>query len=150
MAIDTKTGRFISGKPEEHPRWKGGRPIDDHGYIRRYITIGKWQYEHRYIMEQALGRPLEKHEIVHHKNGDKTDNRIQNLELMNRSSHIKYRHPVKPTIPPINCFLCNKAFHVKPSRIKRRVKHLCCSRQCANAIKKGRPLTRSLPFRIIS
>jgi hypothetical protein len=38
-------------------------------------------YEHRYNMQQKIGRPLRAEETVHHINGDRTDNRIENLEL---------------------------------------------------------------------
>lgn len=43
--------------------------------------------EHRYIMEQYLGRKLNRNEVVHHKDGDKTNNDIENLVLMSLSEH---------------------------------------------------------------
>ena len=50
---------------------------------------GKQQDFHRYLYEQHLGRKLTRYEVVHHINGDITDNRIENLQLMTLSEHGK-------------------------------------------------------------
>jgi hypothetical protein len=61
-----------------------GRYTDKHGYVLLSERKGDNNYaqpEHRAVMEQMLGRKLEKHETVHHKNGIRHDNRPENLEL---------------------------------------------------------------------
>lgn len=75
-----------------HSNWKGGRVIDSRGYVRVYYKEyhsrkmnDRYVYEHVLVMEEHLGRRLVDKENVHHKNGIRDDNHIDNLELWSTS-----------------------------------------------------------------
>lgn len=73
-----------------HSTWKGGRVLDGAGYVLIYYpdhpkSRGNKIQEHVAVMEDHLGRRLLPKEEVHHKNGIKSDNRLENLELWSTS-----------------------------------------------------------------
>ncbi len=76
------------GRGEDNPNWKGGKHLDDWGYVRVKIDKG-YRFEHRVVVERHIGRKLRKQEVIHHLNGIKTDNRIENLRIMSPSEHSK-------------------------------------------------------------
>ena len=81
---------------ENHPTWKGGRSITAYCYVEIYSPKHPnctkhrgYVREHRLVMEKHLGRYLTKDELVHHLNGIKDDNRIENLGLVTKHTHEK-------------------------------------------------------------
>lgn len=77
-------------------RRRQGEGTDNRGY-RSFKKNGQNKAEHRIVMEQILGRTLTKEEVVHHKNGNRADNRPENLELMNNSTHMSLHRKLRLT-----------------------------------------------------
>lgn len=68
--------------PSLYRRWEvGDRYPDRNGYILVKMSDGSRRHEHRIVYEEFLGRPLVSDETVHHKNGNRSDNGLENLEL---------------------------------------------------------------------
>lgn len=89
---------------------------------------------HRVLMENKLGRYLSSNEVVHHSNEDKTDNSIENLELLSVKDHTKH-HSKKVELESLICPSCGKCFQEKPHFVRLRRKRnksnqVFCSRSC--------------------
>ena len=78
--------------------WRGGRLIASNGYVllRRpghaNADVRGYIYEHRFVAAEKIGRPLRPGEHVHHINGNKQDNRPENLEVVASAAEHSLRH----------------------------------------------------------
>jgi len=88
--------RYPEGQSGKNAKnWRGGRRKTGGGHIYLYApehpfaSDGGYVMEHRLIMEQFIGRMLTPDEVIHHKNGIKDDNRLENLELTTKAEHLK-------------------------------------------------------------
>jgi hypothetical protein len=93
---------------------------------------------HRVLMENKIGRLLDSGEVVHHRDENKSNDSIDNLELLTNSDHSRHH---APKVDPIECVChCGKRFTVKPNDYRKRMRqsqtgHVSCSRPCAGHYK---------------
>lgn len=112
------------------PGWKGGRISDGRGYVKILIPDHPeadrdgYVREHRYVWEIANARRLNPGEVVHHINGIKNDNRIENLVMLTRGEHQREHNLAESRIKHVEPFRSEAAKKGAASRWqKERMKH---------------------------
>lgn len=107
-----------------------GRFVRSDGYVA--VRVGsEYQLEHRVIMESHIGRRLESSEHVHHRNGVKHDNRLENLEILSVADHSRKHAPGKQPSRWVQCkcLQCGKDFQ-RLACVIRSHPHAFCNRAC--------------------
>lgn len=85
---------YFGKRGKEHNRWKGGKTIDVHNYVKLYkpdfygASKNGYVFEHRYKIIKKLKRNLRKNEIIHHIDGNRQNNKLSNLLVLTKSKHI--------------------------------------------------------------
>lgn len=95
----------------------------------------------RHLMEEYIGRRLKHNEEVHHIDGDKTNDVIENLEVIDATEHRRHHNPLKYVDTIEKCYVCGKEFtftskqHSNKYRERKRkpdtVDKYFCSRKCS-------------------
>ena len=107
--------------PADHPNWKGGRRISSGGYVELRIPEhprarqNGYVFEHLIVSEKHYGE-LTRDYVIHHINGSKQDNRIENLMVLSQKEHIEI-------IP--NLVKENNELKKKISELEKQLKHFC-------------------------
>lgn len=112
-----KKGDYLYAVVKNHPK------AIEFGYV----------LHHRIVMENYLGRVLEDDEIVHHINGNKKDNRIENLQILKDTDHDSYHgflHGTRMVV--LKCPYCEKIFEKQynNSYLGKKGNWSCCCRSC--------------------
>lgn len=105
------------------------------GYKGKTYIGGRYVYEHRLIAEQIIGRMLETGEIVHHKDGDKLNNSVENLEVLTKEIHDSHHSILRMKFSEVECTGCGKKITIQNKKLKERSGRnkmgVFCGRSCA-------------------
>ena len=118
------------------------------GNGRRYITLLKVGNRlrvpyARYMVEMNLGRYLEYNEEVHHKDGNKLNDVMENLEVVNSSEHNRIHHTIYSEVTEIPCVVCNNIVRLNRKQMQNRKRNEgqgavgpVCSKLCMSKLRK--------------
>lgn len=133
-----KLQRFCS-KPCVRPRQKPPSEMSPRTRYRLTKRNGVRKALHRLVAEEMIGRELRPGEQVHHKNGNKLDNRPENLEVLASKDHQLIHHPqIYPSDKA--CEYCGAIF--TPHKTKRK-RAKSCSEQCRRKLASQRRRERN-------
>lgn len=93
------------------------------GYLGKTYIEGRYVYEHRLLMEQKIGRLLIKGEVIDHIDGNRLNNKIENLQILNPISHNKKHYVYLKD--NAKCIVCNKMFRLRPCKLKNKSIFFC-------------------------
>lgn len=107
----------------------GTRWLRADGYVVIKVGIRRYELEHRLVIAEAIGRQLKSDEHVHHRNGDKADNRLDNLELLTNSEHQRMHDCPRTRSRRVQlvCARCGSGYERKASRAN---ESKFCSNKC--------------------
>ncbi len=120
-------------KEKKSSTWKGGKRISGNGYVEIFLPEhhrarkNGYVFEHILVVELWLKRHLKPNEQVHHVNKIKTDNRIENLQVVDIAEHARLHAKERRKGKYLKCVVCSKEFYRKPSHVS---KAKCCSLKC--------------------
>jgi hypothetical protein len=97
----------------------GEKRVNQEGYVQVKISRDGheiWEYEHRLVAAQILGRSLARGDVVHHINHDRADNGPENLRIFTRGEHQRHHAASRPRTDVIKqCEYCAQSYRVRPS-----------------------------------
>lgn len=140
----------MGSNPMRGTMWKIIKTVKKGDYIYAVVpnhpaaTKNGYVLEHRIVVENNIGRLLEPWEIVHHKDENKKNNHISNLEVMDRSKHV-HHHKYKGKTIDLICDYCGKSF-TRAWRNRPQVKgqiNSFCSRACNGKFQRGKQLAQA-------
>lgn len=151
--IEGRTTNRVYGCGPDSTSWKGGRRISSAGYVEiraeyhHRLRGNGYVYEHILVVEENIGRQLKQEEIVHHIDGNKTNNSFENLAVMSQAEHASLHHSTGRTMTELKCPICGNVFITVLAQSKGRI---TCSRKCGgirqSQVRTLHPTNLSLPI----